>query len=266
MKRPSFQFYPGDWQRNANLRRCSPAARGVWVDVMCLLHDSDEYGILRWPLKEIAQAAGASLAHVRELVDKSVLKGVDPKGTCAAYVYTPRSGRRDGNPVTLIPEQPGPVWFSSRMVKDEYVRTIRGESTRFGDGDGEASKGPPKVAPKPPFGDGSSSASASADISEGKPSDGEPSGNRPPADKAKAQLWKAAVSLLGSQGMAEPQARTFIGKLMKEYPAGDIVLKAVEAAVSEQPADARAYLNAACLRLSGQRKKQADGEIYEGAV
>lgn len=157
MKRPAFQFYPGDWQRNANLRRCSPAARGVWVDILCLLHDSDEYGLLRWPLKEISQAAGASMSHVRELVEKSVLKGVD-KGLCDPFIYTPRSGRKDGDPVTLVQVQDGPVWYSSRMVKDEYVRTVRGESTRFG----EAPKTTPKSAPKPPFGDGSSSASATA--------------------------------------------------------------------------------------------------------
>lgn len=153
MKRPAFQFYPGDWQRNANLRRCSPAARGVWVDVMCLMHDSDEYGVLRWPLKEIAQAAGASMSHVRELVDKSVLKGSD-KQLSEPFVYVPRSGRKEGDPVTLLDTQAGPIWYSSRMVKDEYVRTIRGESSRFG----EASKD----APKPPFGDGSTSASATA--------------------------------------------------------------------------------------------------------
>lgn len=45
MTRPSFQFYPGDWRKNANLNRCSHAARGVWVDVLCVLHDSDEWAI-----------------------------------------------------------------------------------------------------------------------------------------------------------------------------------------------------------------------------
>lgn len=131
MKRPAFQFYPGDWQRNANLRRCSPAARGVWVDIMCLLHDSDEYGVLRWPVKEIAQACGASMAHVKELIEKSVLKGSD-KSLEAPYIYTPRSGRKDGAPVTLLRPQAGPIWYSSRMVKDEYVRAHAGASTRFG--------------------------------------------------------------------------------------------------------------------------------------
>jgi hypothetical protein len=100
--------------------------------------------ILRWPLKEIAQASGASLAHLRELVDKRVMKGVD-KGDCEGFVYVPRSGRKDGEPVTLIVPQGGPIWYSTRMVRDEYVRTIRAESG----GNGVASK----ATPKPPKGE-----------------------------------------------------------------------------------------------------------------
>jgi hypothetical protein len=160
VRRPSFQFYPADWRNNANLRRCSPAARGVWVDVMCVLHDSDEYGIVRWPLADLANAANAPIKLVKELVEKSVLKGGD-KAVSAPFVYVPRSGRKNGDPVTLVPTQAGPVWFSSRMVKDEYVRTIRGESTRFGDDSGEA----PKVAPKTPIGDGSTSSSSTTSSS-----------------------------------------------------------------------------------------------------
>lgn len=85
-------------------------------------------------------------------------------------------------------------------------------------------------------------------------------GGKPPVDKAKAQLWKAAVSLLAAQGMAEPQARTFIGKLTKDYPDSDIVMKAVEGAVAEQPADARAYLKATCQRLAGERKRDGGAD------
>lgn len=157
MSRPSFQFYPKDWRNNANLGRCSFAARGVWVDVMCVLHDSDEYGVVRWPLRELANSAKVPINHLRELVDKGVLKGID-KGECEPFIYVPRSGRRDGNPVTLIPTQPGPVWYSSRMVKDEYVRGIRGEGTRFGDPDQPS----PNASPKPPLSDGAPSSSSSS--------------------------------------------------------------------------------------------------------
>lgn len=79
-------------------------------------------------------------------------------------------------------------------------------------------------------------------------------GGKPPADQSKTELWKSAVSLLNGQGMPEPQARSFVGKLSKDYPDGDIVLEAVRAAVTEQPADARAYLKATCQRLNGERK------------
>lgn len=156
MKRPSFQFYPGDWAANPNLKRCTFAEKGIWLEVMCLMHDQAEYGVLRWQLKEVAEAVKCRAADLQALVRKGVLKG-DDKLLDAPFIYTPRSGRKDGEPVTLIPTQPGPVWYSSRMVKDEYVRTIRGEGTRFSDVNGDA----PKGAPKPPFGDGPSSSSPS---------------------------------------------------------------------------------------------------------
>lgn len=157
MKRPSFQFYPGDWQSDLKLRRCSPAARGVWLDLLCAFHDSDDgYGLLRWPLKDIANTIGASLSHVRELVDKGVLRGSD-KELSEALVYIPRSGRKEGPAVTLVAPQAGPIWYSKRMVIDEHVRTIRGESSRFGWPDGESLK----PAPKPPLGDGTSTPSPS---------------------------------------------------------------------------------------------------------
>src|SRR5262245_13474156 len=97
MKRPSFQFYPADWRNNAKLRRCSEAARGAWMDVLCLLHDSDEYGMCRWPLADLARAAGVQAKLLRELIDKGVLKGAD--GDHGAYIYTPRHAGQDGEPV-----------------------------------------------------------------------------------------------------------------------------------------------------------------------
>lgn len=140
MRRPSLQFYPGDWQSNPKLRRCSHAEKGIWLDVLCLLHDQDEYGIIRWPLHEIASAVHCKLTALQKIVDKRVLKGVD-SGRCEPLIYVPRHGRKDGDPVTLIEQQDGPIWFSSRMVRDEYVRKVRAESE-------------PKATPKGVIGEG----------------------------------------------------------------------------------------------------------------
>lgn len=142
MKRPSFQFYPADWRNNAKLRRCSWAARGVWIELMGLMHDSDEYGLLRWPLKQIAQALGCPVKLLNELVDCGVLYGC-AQGKCEPFIYTPRSGRKNGEPVELVAAQAGPVWYSPRMVRDEYVRANAGASTRF-----RAPSQPPEPAPE----------------------------------------------------------------------------------------------------------------------
>jgi hypothetical protein len=80
-------------------------------------------------------------------------------------------------------------------------------------------------------------------------------GGKPPSEQSKTELWHSAVSLLSGQGMPDVQARSFVGKLAKDYPDGDIVLEAVRATVMEQPADARAYLKATCQRLNGDRKR-----------
>ena len=288
MRRPSFQFYPGDWQSNSNLRRCTHAERGAWIDVMCLLHDQAEYGQLRWSLKEIAQAIGAPIALLKGLVAKGVLKGSDTN-VSEPFIYTPRSGRKDGEPVTLVPAQAGPLWYSSRMVKDEYVRINAGASTRFGSSKGERDQDKSDTMPDDwaalrhspsrrhgegqgaNQGDGSSSSSSTSTsvISV-------PIGTGAAAPLSQAEVWKAAVDLLAAQGMGESQARAFIGKLTKELGGNTATLcDLVEAAVAEQPADARAWMLTAARQRAGVRSATrpsqevkyagAASAIFEGA-
>jgi hypothetical protein len=77
--------------------------------------------------------------------------------------------------------------------------------------------------------------------------------SKSPEDLAKAELWRAAVSVLENGGCPISQCRTFMGKLVQDY-GFEIVQKAVASAVTAQPADAREYLKAACQRLKGERK------------
>jgi hypothetical protein len=102
MKLPAFQFYPGDWMKDPALRRCSHGARGVLVDVICLAFECEERGVLitaekPWTDEEVAGAIGGNadvtLSHLRELLDKGVLKR-----------------RKDGS------------IYSARMVRDEENR------------------------------------------------------------------------------------------------------------------------------------------------
>lgn len=79
---PWFKFFPGDWLKAADLRRCSPAARGVWIDLLCFMWDCDERGVLRsgnkpWTDDEVAAAIAGPhdivLAGIQELYDKGVV-------------------------------------------------------------------------------------------------------------------------------------------------------------------------------------------------
>lgn len=109
-KLPGFTFYPGDWMKDPNLRRCSHAAKGVLVDLLCLMFESEERGVLSssrkpWTDQEIAIAVGGdttiTLAGLRELLDKGVLS-------------------RNSSGAVL----------SRRMIRDETIRTAERDKKR----------------------------------------------------------------------------------------------------------------------------------------
>lgn len=222
MKRPSFQFYPADWSANSNLRRCTHEEKGIWIDVMCLLHDQEEYGVVRWSLKEIAQAIGSTVQKVRGLVTKGVFKGADTGAICAPLIYIPRSGRKDGAPVMLIPQQSGPIWFSSRMVEDEYKRVLRGEL-------GGAPKPAPDLSPKGGIG-----------------ATPKPTPDPSPFTRERGQASRAAPSSSSSSS-----TKTLVEQAasVPDIPSGETPLDA--AALPIDPISARALALAVLLRQRG---------------
>lgn len=150
-KLPAFQFYPGDWLKDPRLRVCSHAAKGVYIDMLCLMFESDERGVLAtagraWSETEIAQAVGGdqnvTLAGIRELVDRGVVS------------------RQGSNPEGAI--------YSRRMVRDEQKRRQCSEAGKKGGGNPALTyKGQPKGVPKGvPKRNGGSSSSVSTSTSE----------------------------------------------------------------------------------------------------
>lgn len=80
----------------------------------------------------------------------------------------------------------------------------------------------------------------------------------PPAPPAppdgKAALWRESLEVLLAGGVkTEDTARSFMGKLVKDFDLA-VVREAVTAAICAQPADAREYLKATCQRLKGERR------------
>jgi hypothetical protein len=46
-KLPGFIFYPGDWMKDPELRCVSSGARGLWIDMLCLMFESVRRGYLQ---------------------------------------------------------------------------------------------------------------------------------------------------------------------------------------------------------------------------
>lgn len=108
MKKPAFQFYPGDWRKDQNLSRASLAAKGALIEIICLAFECEKRGKLMtdkkpWTIEEIAYAIGGdqkqNISAIEELLEKKILKK-DSKNCI----------------------------FSARMVRDEKIRKIRQEA------------------------------------------------------------------------------------------------------------------------------------------
>ena len=114
-----------DWMTDAKLRLCSHEERGIWFDVMCLLHVSSEYGVLRQRLEDIARAVGTTKDVLEDLVRKRVLRGrsADSLPTDELFslsglplIYAPSHAGQKGQEVVLLEEQEGHIWFSDKML------------------------------------------------------------------------------------------------------------------------------------------------------
>jgi hypothetical protein len=103
-KAPAFQFYAGDWLRDPGVRSCSLAARGLWIDMLALMHQADRRGYLEHapgrPITsdQLARVVGVTAEEVDRLLAE--LEG------CNVF-------SRDGAAV-----------FSRRMVRDERKRLL----------------------------------------------------------------------------------------------------------------------------------------------
>lgn len=109
MKRPSFQWYPNDWLSASEVRACSLAARGLWIDMLCLMHQGTPYGHLTIGGKvylngslegTLARIVGTSAEEVKTLLEE--LEGLQ--------VF---SRTEEG------------VIYCRRMVADEQLRQVR---------------------------------------------------------------------------------------------------------------------------------------------
>jgi hypothetical protein len=105
-------LYVSDWRGNAKLARCSMAAHGVWINLLCIMADADECGVLVvdgevWGDEEIVGVIGGNrkvvLNALNELRVRKVL----------------RQRKSDG------------AYYSSRLMREGRRIRKRSESARM---------------------------------------------------------------------------------------------------------------------------------------
>ena len=140
-KLPSTQMYPGDWFKDPALRLCSPAARGIWADMLMLMFEAPQRGVFRVrngavlcavSIQNIAKSiAGAKPKHILELIDNGVA----------------RVARKDG------------AIYSKRLIRDELKRRHKAQAGSKG---GKQTSSKPQANPQAKRGSSSSTSSSTS--------------------------------------------------------------------------------------------------------
>lgn len=110
---PALQFYPADWRKDLAVQALGYHDRGVWFEMLCLMHESSERGVMLLNGSPIAEDVIARLLGLDNQTFNQTL------GTLLTYGVAKR--RQDDNAI-----------FSKRMVDDEMLCKIRREAGKLG--------------------------------------------------------------------------------------------------------------------------------------
>ena len=112
---PWMKFYPQDWRSDEKLRLCSLAARGLWIEMLAIMHRSERYGQLmiggKAPTEaQLAVQVGTSPQEVQALLSELESAEVFSR-TGSGVIYSRRmtrdykkaqnarkNGKKGGNP------------------------------------------------------------------------------------------------------------------------------------------------------------------------
>jgi len=112
-KMPAFQFYPGDWRKDVGVQSLDYFDRGVWHEMLCLMHESERRGVLVLNGRAISDDALARLLGL----DKQTLT------TTLTTLLTSGVASRETETGALM---------CRRMVRDEKLCEVRREAGKKG--------------------------------------------------------------------------------------------------------------------------------------
>jgi len=77
-KAPAFQFYTGDWRKDVELHKMTFLARGIWIEMLMCMWDSNDRGKLEGSQDELSRIIGCTKEELVEAINElSVTKTAD---------------------------------------------------------------------------------------------------------------------------------------------------------------------------------------------
>jgi hypothetical protein len=127
-RQPWAKFYFRDWRADPALRMCSYAARGLWADLLSLMHEAHPRGYLLVDnviptAKQLAGLLGGSEREVRALLDE----------LASNHIFSVTGEDVPNDVLAFVPaNMPAGVLLSRRMVRDEAKALKDRENGRTG--------------------------------------------------------------------------------------------------------------------------------------
>ena len=242
-KRPAFQFYPADWRKDMALQSCSVAARGLWIEMLCIAHECMPYGHLT--VNGNAMTTAQIGRHV----------GITAKECDALLAELTYAG--------VLSRTEDDVIFSRRMVRDEELRERRAAGGQGGAEHGHKGAKDGLKGGRPKVSKGGSETPLAPDSKPPPSSSSSPSGVIPSepygsaADGGSVEpvelIFSYGVPLLTAAGNNDKHARSFLAGLRKAH-GDELVIDKLRECARARPLQPLEWLAAA---LPPRRGKHA---------
>ena len=246
MKNPWMKFYPSDWRGDAKLRMCSIAARGLWLEMLAIAHEAEEYGYVTINGKaptnlQLAKMVGEDESWVTQWVTELENSGVFSR-TSEGVIYSRRMVR-DYKKAEVSREN-GKTGGSSKHKKNKDDLDLGNlkptqqvtEILKLGSQNLKSSVSkiePDDLAPDTRYQIPDYSVSNDTDAFASRVVD------------VGKQVWEVGLKLLDGYGIPEKRARPILGKWVKAAGSESKLLEVLNEAGSEERAEIVSFVEAA---------------------
>jgi hypothetical protein len=242
------KFWWKDWQGDQGLRSCSVAARGFWMDLLCIAHEGEPYGYVTINGTAPTTKRLAIISGVTENSAKSLLEELREAGVFSVS--------DDG------------IIFSRRMVRDKAASDAGKKNGKNG---GNPSLKANETEPDntggneggltPPLIDGVKLEAEAEERERGKKESSVPSERAtalpspPDPPDARAEFWREGLAIVRNlTGRPDGASRAFLGRILKTLADDcDAGLQVLHAAYDLRPGGPEAWIVAACKARAARK-------------